>query len=128
MSANRSLSSETHNDNLAGVFSLYLSKPGDLNEALTPSPDSPATRRASHGRPTWGTRGARAASLRVTLTLYPRAALVVSGGKATYLSNVLYADAFFLCQQLAQSVATSVSSSNRDELLFLLLPPLPIVL
>lgn len=35
-------------------------------EALSPSTDSPATRRASHGTPTWATRGARAASHRVT--------------------------------------------------------------
>lgn len=78
-----------------GVLTLCLSKPGGskrIYEALTPSPDSPATRRASHRIPTWETRGARAASRRVTLTLYPRAAPVASGGRAKpwiFAQNVL---------------------------------------
>lgn len=37
--------------------------------------------KAAHGRPTWGTRGAKAASLRVTSTSSPLDAPVVSGGK-----------------------------------------------
>lgn len=74
-------------DNLAGVLSLFcFFQTKDKGrehkyEALSPSTDSPATRRASHGTPTWATRGARAASLRVTWTSCHRAARVVSGGK-----------------------------------------------
>lgn len=83
MSASRSFNTVTTQNSPARVLTVYLSKPRESKyEALTPSTDSPATRRAWHGRPTWGTRGARAASLRVTLTLYPRAAPVGSGGRA----------------------------------------------
>lgn len=84
MSANRSPSSEHIWRTIwPGYCLCTCQRQGDLNaKALTPSSDSPATRRASRGRLIWGTQGARAASLRVTLTWFPRDATVVSGGQA----------------------------------------------
>lgn len=53
---------ETLKDYLTGALKLYLSKPRKSKrkyEALTPSPDSPATRRASHRRDRHGGHGER---------------------------------------------------------------------
>lgn len=76
-----------------GVDSVLVSARGTSEhkyEALTPNPGIHTcyAEQASRERPTWGTRGARAAIRRVTWTSYPRAAPVVSGGKAKHLSNV----------------------------------------
>lgn len=88
---------DTLKNYLARESVVRLSKPRESKrkyEALTPSTDSPATPTAWQGRQTWATRGARAASLRVTLTLYPLAAPVGSGGKQNNLSNLSLSNGF----------------------------------
>lgn len=68
-----------------GIEALLVKGRKNLNANTRPSlrPRIHLLRGEPHtGEPTWGTRGARAASLRATLTWYPRAAPAVSGGRA----------------------------------------------
>lgn len=85
MSANRSLSGETLKDYRGrGIEDRLVKARKNLNANTRPSlrPRIHLLRGEPHtGEPTWGTRGARAANLPATLTLYPRAAPVAFGGK-----------------------------------------------
>lgn len=109
-----------------GLSSLYTltkrhwrGEPNTNTEAShSSSTDSPATRRASHGGATWATRGARVASLPVTLMSCRHAAPVASGGESMAKvphKQCAWCGSSRLAEWLASAAKAGMSRSCRCE-------------